>query len=183
MIMPWSHGFIGGPKWQYTERLAIAEKVEKSKERLKDPMDKQRSHITNLLLKTSLDKNLFLRQGSMLIYWRWSLYIAQTMLNWHDWFSAALSVVCQVWAITQGLSSVVHREAKERYDILIWIHKAWIKVLLWAFCLFDIGTSEDQLFLKGVSCETSHWHLLSSNSETQFLFTQQSRCTLSKWKS
>ena len=42
-----------------------------------------------------------------------------------------------------------------------------------------IGTSEDQLSFKGVSCETSHWHLLSSNSETQFLFTQQSRCTLS----
>ena len=38
---------------EYTKRLAIAEKVEKSKERLKDPMGKQRSHITNLLLKTS----------------------------------------------------------------------------------------------------------------------------------
>ena len=57
------------------------------------------------------------------------------------------------------------------------------KYILLAFCLFDIGTSEDQLSFKGVSCETSHWHLLSSNSETQFLFTQQSRCTLSKWKS
>ena len=42
-------GFIGGPKatwepWQYTERLAPAEKVEKSKKmkkRLKDPMSKQ----------------------------------------------------------------------------------------------------------------------------------------------
>ena len=89
----------------------------------------------------------------------------------------------QVWEITQGLSSVVQREAKERYYILIWLHKAWIKVLLLALCLFDIGTSEDQLSFKGVSCETSHWHLLSSNSETQFLFTQQSRCTLSKWKS
>ena len=30
----------------------------------------------------------------------------------------------QVWEIIQGLSSVVHREAKERYYILIWIHKA-----------------------------------------------------------
>ena len=29
-------------------------------------------------------------------------------------------------------------------------------VLLLAFCLFDIGTSEDQLSFKGVSCETSH---------------------------
>ena len=38
---------------EYTKKLAIAEKVEKSKERLKDPMGKQRSHITNLLLKTS----------------------------------------------------------------------------------------------------------------------------------
>ena len=51
------------------------------------------------------------------------------------------------------------------------------------FCLFDMGTSEDQLAFKGVSCETSQWHLLSSNSEMQFLFTQQLRCTLSKWKS
>ena len=66
---------------EYTKRLAIAEKVEKSKERLKDPMGKQRSHITNLLLKTSWDKNLFLCRGSMLIYSRWSLYIAQTMLG------------------------------------------------------------------------------------------------------
>ena len=72
-----------------------------------------------------------------------------------------------------GLSSVVQREAKERYYILIWLHKAWIKVLLLALCLFDIGTSEDQLSFKGVSCETSHWHLLSSNWDSFYLLNSR----------
>ena len=35
------------------------------------------------------------------------------------------------------------------YYILIWIHMAWIKVLLLAFCHFDTGTSDDQLSFKG----------------------------------
>ena len=34
-------------------------------------------------------------------------------------------------------------------------------VLLLAFCLFDIGTSEDQLSFKGVSCETSHFGIVA----------------------
>ena len=46
--------------------------------------------------------------------------------------------------------------------ILIWIHVAWIKVLLLAFCHFDKGTSEDQLSFKGVSCETSHFSICCS---------------------
>ena len=48
------------------------------------------------------------------------------------------------------------------YYILIWIHMAWIKVLLLAFCHFDRGTSEDQLPFKGVSCETSHFGICCS---------------------
>ena len=44
-------------------------------------------------------------------------------------------------------------------------------VLLLAFCLFDIGTSEDQLSFKGVSCETSHWHLLLSNSDAVSIYS------------
>ena len=48
------------------------------------------------------------------------------------------------------------------YYILIWIHMAWIKVLLLAFCHFDRGTSEDQLSFKGVSYETSHFGICCS---------------------
>ena len=40
-------------------------------------------------------------------------------------------------------------QALTEYYILIWIHVAWIKVLLLAFCHFDKGTSEDQLSFKG----------------------------------
>ena len=57
----------------------------------------------------------------------------------------------QVWEIPQCLSTVVQWEAKERYDIFIWIHSAWIKVLLLTFCHLHTGTSEDQLSFKGVS--------------------------------
>ena len=126
-----------------------------------------------------------------------SCKIHNTNNAWQNQFSAALSVVMQytnqshlkaetivsdlperqsqVWEITQGLSSVVHREAKERYYILIWIHKAWIKVLLLAFCLFDIGTSEDQLSFKGVSCETSHFGICCSQIQ------RCSFCLLKSW--
>ena len=157
---------------------------------------------------------MFLCRGSMLIYSRWSLYIAQTMLGRTGFQLHSLvmqytnqshlkaeTTVSDLLDSSPLLAVLKCLEDKVKYGRL---HKAFLwwftekqkktitfsygftrleSVLLLAFCLFDIGTSKDQLSFKGVSCETSHWHLLSSNSETQFLFTQQSRCTLSKWKS
>ena len=81
----------------------------------------------------------------------------------------------QVWEITQGLSSVVQREAKERYYILIWTHRTWIKVLFLVFCLFDTGTSVDQISFKGVSCETSHFGICCSQIQRYSFYLLKSR--------
>ena len=60
------------------------------------------------------------------------------------------------------------------YYILIWIHMAWIKVLLLAFCHFDTGTSEDQLSFKGISCETSHFGIWGSQIQRSSFYLLKS---------
>ena len=111
-------------------------------------MGKQRSHITKFIAQNKLRQEFVpLLGGSMLIYPRRSLYITLLSLLAGTTKSAAENQFCQ--------ALIVHY-------ILIWIHVAWIKVLLLAFCHFDKGTSEDQLSFKGVSCETSHFGICCS---------------------
>ena len=61
-------------------------------------------------------------------------------LRW-VWFASCIT--------TESAAENQFCQALTVYYILIWIHVAWIKVLLLAFCHFDKGTSEDQLSFKG----------------------------------
>ena len=74
-------------------------------------------------------------------------------LRW-VWFASCIT--------TESAAENQFCQALTVYYILIWIHVAWIKVLLLAFCHFYKGTSEDQLSFKGVSCETSHFGICCS---------------------
>ena len=129
-------------------------------------MGKQRSHITKFIAQNKLRQEFVpLLGGSMLIYPRRSLYITLLSLlaGMSETVVASLRWVWFVSCITtESAAENQFCQALTVYYILIWIHVAWIKVLLLAFCHFDKGTSEDQLSFKGVSCETSHFGICCS---------------------
>ncbi|XP_022779300.1 uncharacterized protein LOC111320851 isoform X2 [Stylophora pistillata] len=67
-------GSISGPKetwqpWDYKRRIEVAEKVEKFKAKLKDPVGKQRAEVTEFIAKKNLGNNVFPHWANM---WIWS---------------------------------------------------------------------------------------------------------------
>ena len=88
---------IGGPEatwqpWNYTKRLAMAEKIVKFKTKLRDPMGKQRKEITKFITQNKSRQEFVPPLGKYV-----DLLKAEPLHNtnnaWQSWFLTALTIV------------------------------------------------------------------------------------------
>ena len=91
------NGTIGGPEatwqpWNYTNRLAVAEKVVKLKTKLQDPMGKQRNEVTKFIAQNKSRQEFVPPLGKYV-----DLLKAEPIQNtnnaWQSWFLTARAIV------------------------------------------------------------------------------------------
>ena len=90
-------GTIGGPEatwqpWNYTKRLAMAEKIVKFKTKLRDPMGKQRKEVTKFITQNKSRQEFVPPLGKYV-----DLLKAEPLHNtnnaWQSWFLTPLTIV------------------------------------------------------------------------------------------
>ncbi|PFX20682.1 hypothetical protein AWC38_SpisGene14836 [Stylophora pistillata] len=90
-------GTIGGPEatwqpWDYTKRLIMAERVEKLKTKLRDPMGKQRNEVTKIIAQNK-SRQEFVPPLGMYVDLLKAEPLHNTNNAWQSWFLTALAIV------------------------------------------------------------------------------------------